>query len=167
MRRQMSQEPREEGQDILTIIYVSLRENASLVIYFLSLFKRLDVCHAFWFLVRGFFLVSSVGLYPQTLGILEIKCYKKIYRGRERVCLLLVCRSSTIAFCVPFIHLSFIHLTNTKFIEYLFMLGTGDTKMTKRRNSAFKLFIIWSRPAHNLDSFHLLNHRLPGLEGTY
>lgn len=83
----MSQEPREEGQDILAIIYVSLRENANLVIYFLSLFKRLDVCHAFCFLVCGFFLVSSVGLYPQTLGILEIKCYKKIYRGRERVCL--------------------------------------------------------------------------------
>lgn len=86
---------------------------------------------------------------------------------REFVCLLLVCRSSTIAFCVPFIHLSFIHLTNTKFIEYLFMLGTGDAKMTKRRNPAFKLFMIWSRPAHSLDPFHLLNHRLSGLEGTY
>lgn len=77
MRRHPSLGPREEGQGVLTNNRVSLRENASLVINLLPLFKRLDVCYALWFLVFFFFLVSSVDLYPQALCISEVRCFKK------------------------------------------------------------------------------------------
>ena len=123
----ISQEPGEEDQEVLTLYVYSFKKKMLVWSFISLLIQKTGYLPSIWFLMLlGFFLVSTVSLCPWTLCILDIRCCKKVYLYLITFfCLLLVCRSSTIPFCVPFVHLSLIYLTNTDWIYWLFILGAG------------------------------------------